>query len=153
EENVPRKDGLSREDGARAAELAARRAFARNLPPQVAAQVLAQDEPREGPARLEPYAPAVYFLSDRTYVTSRVRNIMHFIDTATKPDENHALHDSLSAAGKHHLTLGFALSEELSREMHREMRRDMRHNPFAEMSYYNLRPLLAFRRLTITADA
>jgi hypothetical protein len=109
-------------------------------------------EPGDAPARLEPWAPAVYFLSERTFVTSRVRSIVHFIDKAEKPDEKHPLHEALAAAGRHHLTLGLALSEEMAREMRWEMRRELDRNPLAEMSYFNLRPLLAFRQLTLTGD-
>lgn len=107
---------------------------------------------REGPMRIDPWSPAVYFLSDRTYVTGRVRDVMAFIDTAVKPDEKHPLHEALSAAGKHHFTASINLPEEIAREMRWGMRQEMRHGFFAEMTYHNMKPMLALKKATIMAD-
>ncbi len=107
---------------------------------------------REGPMRLDLWSPAVYFLSERTYVAGRVRDVMAFIDTAVKPDEKHPLYDALAAAGKHHIAAALALPEEMGREMRWSARRELRGGPFGELTYHNIQPLLTMKKVTLTAD-
>jgi prepilin-type processing-associated H-X9-DG protein len=107
---------------------------------------------RDGPMRLDPYAQAVYFLSDRTYVTGFARDVMAFIDTAVKPDEKHPLHEALGSAGKHHFAAAVVPTEEMAREMRWGMRQEMRRGFFAEMTYQNMKPMLALKKAAIMAD-
>jgi hypothetical protein len=99
------------------------------------------------------WSPAVYFLSERTYVFGQARAVMHFISTAEKPDEKAPLSAALAVAGKHHVTLGITLPEEARQEGERDLRRMTRSGPtLGGMILYNFKPLLTAQSGVLTVD-
>jgi hypothetical protein len=109
-----------------------------------------QEEKEE--VNIASWAPAVYFLSERTFVAGDGRGIMNFIDRGEKPGEKHPLQDVMATAGKHHVTAGFHIREELTREAEMSFRQVTRFDPFTASMFYNFKPLVSTRHGLITAD-
>ncbi|MBI1915238.1 MAG: DUF1559 domain-containing protein [Planctomycetes bacterium] len=103
-----------------------------------------------------PWARAVYFLSARTFVTGRARDIRQFIEKAEKPDGKHPLSAACATAGKHHVTVGMEVPEELraqmQREMGRELRRMTRREPLLAMVLYHFKPFAEAKGGLATLD-
>jgi Protein of unknown function (DUF1559) len=102
--------------------------------------------------RFDPWAPAVYFLSDRSFVSGNAESVQHFLATAEKLDESSPLFNAVSVAGKNQVTLGLAMPEEMRRKGEQQLRREARFSPEMGAFMYSFKPLLSAKGGVLTVN-
>jgi hypothetical protein len=104
------------------------------------------------PRRVRLPSPAVSFLDDRTYVTGNAFEVFNrFLVAAVKADDKHPLYPVLLGAGRHHLTVGVALTDRGRQDLRWDMRQSDE-NLSSLLSLAGLHPLLAAERALLTVD-
>src|SRR6185369_11980988 len=106
--------------------------------------------------RLTPWAPALLFLGERTFVRGNARSVAHYVESAVKVDEKHHLAAATGKAGTPHITVGFGFPEKdrdkIRQQMRRELANDRQAEPWSGVALAGLRPLLMAKQAVLTAD-